>query len=136
MRALVPVLAIAGGAAGLLACLIAFLRSRGRGEADSGTIPRTGLNRDIDVARYKPTSDPILFLEKELPDHPFKIGDGGILCSICLINSRLKLPSGAITIHEHACTVIRKEWKIVICREAGQAEYFISLDRTHLRKGR
>lgn len=129
MKALLAAAAAIGGVAFLLAKLRKGARSGPR-------IPSSDLNKDIDLARYRPTPDPILFLDGDLPDHPFKVGDGGIFCSVCLINTRLKSPADPVTIHEHACTVIRKDWKIVICRDGIRAEYYISLGSAHLKKGR
>lgn len=116
-------------------CLIVCLKTLWPGPARPVPIRPTELNKGIDISRYKPTDDPILFLDKALPDHPFKIGEGGVFCSVCLINQQLKLPNGRITVHDHSCTVIRKDWKIVICRGGGRAEYFISLDRPFLKQG-
>ncbi len=130
-----PLLALIVGVAGLAACAVAGLIALWPASAASVPIPRTELNRDIDITRYKATDDSILFLAKTLPDHPFKIGDGGVFCSVCLINQQLKLPTGLITVHDHACTVIRKDWKILICRDVGRVEYFISLDRPYLKRG-
>lgn len=131
-----PLLAILSGAFGIMACVIVCLKVLWPASADSAPILPTELNKEMDIARYKATDDAILFLAKTLPDHPFKIGDGGVFCSVCLINQQLKLPTGLITIHDHACTVIRKDWKIVICRDGGRVEYFISLDRPFLKRGR
>jgi len=131
-----PIIAICVGAAGLAACLIACLKALWPASTAPAPIRRTHLNKEIDLSRYKATEDSILFLAKALPDHPFKIGDGGVLCSVCLINTQLKLPTGPVTIHDHSCTVIRKEWKIVICRDGGNAAYFISLDRPYFKRGR
>lgn len=138
MRDFLPVFAIAFGAAGLAACLfVVFLARRAAAAgADPGVIPDSELNRNIDIARYKPTPDPVLFLDKDLPRHPFKIGGGGVFCSTCLINTQLKRQTGPVFIHDHACTASGEEWKIVICRDGGRVEYFISLDHPHLRRGR
>lgn len=132
---MLSILAISIGAAGLLACLIIGLKALWPASAAPASIRPTDLNREIDIVRYKATDDSILFLDKILPDHPFKIGNGGVFCSVCLINNQMKPSTGRITIHDHACTVIRKNWKIVICREGGSVEYFISLDRPFLKPG-
>lgn len=134
----IPVIAIGFGSAGLLACALAFLRmrsARGR-NPDPGTILPSDLNKGLDLARYKPTGNPLVNLDKELPDHPFKFGDGGVFCGVCLINTNLKRQTVPVLIHTHACTVIRKEWKIAICREGFRVEYFVSLDKAHLRAQR
>ena len=133
---LIPILAIALGSVGLLVCAILFLglRTKAPKTRDTESVPPTDLNKEIDLPRYKATGNPILHLDKGLPDHPFKIGDGGVFCSVCLINTNLKRQTEPVMIHSHECPVIRKVWKIMICRDGDRAEYFVSLDRAHLKR--
>lgn len=132
----IPILAIGLGGAGLLACLAALLRLRPQAArpAAPGGVEATDLNKDLDLRSYKATGNPIIRLHKDLPDHPFRLGDGGVFCGVCLINTNLRRQTVPVLIHTHACTVIRKEWKIAICREGTRVEYFVSLDQAHLRK--
>jgi hypothetical protein len=133
---LIPLLAIGLGCAGLLACALALLRFRPSSARDTAAVTPSKLNKDLDLARYKATGNPIIHLEKDLPDHPFKVGDGGVFCGVCLINTNLKRQTVPVLVHTHDCTVIRKEWKIAICRIGSEVEYFVSLGNAHLSKQR
>lgn len=37
-------------------------------------------------------------------------------------------------VHTHLCTVFHKQWKILVCRDDANAEYFISEDRAYFRR--
>jgi hypothetical protein len=132
----VPIIAIFSAALGLLVCLFLYWRFREpipRALGAAGIRP-SDLNKEIDLDRYQSTSNPILFLDKAIEEHPFKIGDGGVFCQVCLINTQLKPQTGPVLIHSQDCTAIRKEWRIAICRDAGMVEYFISQGKAHFRK--
>lgn len=128
-----PVIIIVIGGLGLCLCVLLFLFSRDK-TARLPFIKESALNREVDLDKYAPTLHPDIFIETGLPDHPFRLVKNGIFCGVCLITNPVKHSEGSTFVHSHNCTVIRKEWKIMICKDAVQAEYFISLDKAHYRK--
>ncbi len=133
---LIPILTLSLGTVGLLVCgfLVLGMRTRDTRPTPSDDVIPSQLNKAINLARYKTTDNSIVHLDRGLPDHPFKLGDGGVFCSVCLINTNMKRQTEPVRMHSHVCTVIRKDWKILVCRAGGQAEYFISLDRAHFKR--
>ena len=130
---LMPIGVMIAAGAGLLLCGIAFFRSRER-PAPVPDVPANALNKDVDLAQYRPTDQSSVFAHKSLPSHPFKVGKGGIFCGVCLITSTYRHSSNPVQVHTHLCTVIRKDWKIMVCRDEWNTEYFISEDIAFFRK--
>lgn len=128
-----PIAIMIAVAAGLVLCGIAFFRSRERA-VPVPPVPPNALNKDVDLEQYRPTDQPAVFAHKSLPSHPFKVGKGGIFCGVCLITSTYRRSSNPVQVHSHLCTVIRKDWKIMVCRDEWNEEYFISEDVAFFRK--
>lgn len=113
---------------------LALYARRGRRAAVDPAIRETKANKEVDLERYAPTGHPALFLERGISAHPFGIGNGGVFCGDCFINTHLKAQASDMIIHSHPCTATGKAWKIVICRDASGADYFVSLERAFLKK--
>ena len=129
-----PYLIIAIGALGLCLCgfLVYLARESGKGARE---IKKSPINQNVDLKKYFPTPHPEIFIDRELPDHPFRLVKNGIFCGVCLITSEFKHSDNPSLVHTHYCTVIRKEWKIMICKDAILSEYYISLGKAHFKRG-
>jgi hypothetical protein len=128
-----PTFIVVIGFLGLCLCAILFFLARDK-SMRMPAIKESALNREVDLGKYMPTVHPDIYVEAGLPDHPFRLVKNGIFCGVCLITNPFKHIEGSTLVHTHNCTVIRKEWKIMICKDAVQAEYFISLGKAHYRK--
>ncbi len=130
---MIPALILAFGCLGICICIFLFFLSRNNAAKEQVVKP-SNINRDVDLKMYHPTLHPEIYLAKELPDHPFRLVKNGIFCGVCLITNAIRHCDNAHFVHTHTCTVIRKDWKILICKDAILSEYFISLDKAHFRK--
>lgn len=129
---LLPVIAILFGAAGLVVCAALFLRC-GKRPVPVVVIRETRLNREINLQAYWPTPAPSIFVERNLLTHPFRVQKNGVFCGDCLFVNSLRAERNAMSMHQHACTVSSKDWKILVCADGIESDYYISLNRYHFR---
>lgn len=97
-------------------------------------LKENGLNREIDLRLYWPTSAPSIFVDRNLTRHPFRIQKDGVFCGDCLMVNDLKAARNKMSMHKHDCTVSKKDWKIIVCADPFEADYYISLDKFHFKK--
>jgi hypothetical protein len=128
-----PVLIISIGLLGLSLCGLLLFLSLGKPRQPL-EIKASPANSEVDLKKYRPTHHPEIFLDRNLPDHPLKLVKNGIFCGVCLITNSVRFSNTSPLVHTHACTVIRKEWKILICKDAIFSEYFISVGKPHFKK--